>query len=308
MKVRPLSHPLPIFRSDTQAAVLAALFIAAPGDGYSLTAVATLTGRPLPSVHREVARLEEAGIVTTKKLGNTRMVRSRRDSPYHGALEELLMRSAGPVPVLRAALDGIAGVADAYIFGSWAARARGEHGEAPGDIDVLVVGAPHPGAIYDACSSAEQQLGRDVNPVIIGLSDWQAPTTAFLRAVKDDHDTGLLVTLRDSVAWTHLGVDELLAGGRLEPVPADLSVARDRLAAARVHLVAAEAIVAVDPDGSLSLAYDAVRKAVTAHMLAVVLRPRNRLARTKRSFTTQTRNWPGPTRPGFCAPWIACDV
>lgn len=75
---------------------------------------------------------------------------------------------------------------------------------------------------------------------------------------------------------THLGVDALLAAGRLERVPADVPVARDRLATARVHIVAAEAIVAVDPDGSLSLTYDAVRKAVTAHMLAVGLRPRNR--------------------------------
>ena len=70
-------------------------------------------------------------------------------------------------------------------------------------------------------------------------------------------------------------IDELIASGRIEAVPVD-PAARDRLVPAHAHRASAAEIVEIDPAGAYALAYDAARKAITAHMLAAGLRPRNR--------------------------------
>jgi HEPN domain len=58
-------------------------------------------------------------------------------------------------------------------------------------------------------------------------------------------------------------------------VTADPAGARVRLEAARRHLRSAARVADDDPDAAYALLYDAARKAVTAHMLAAGLRPRN---------------------------------
>jgi hypothetical protein len=71
-------------------------------------------------------------------------------------------------------------------------------------------------------------------------------------------------------------VDALLAEGVLARVAVDTEEARRELDAAKAHLGGAEAAVKVDPTGAFTLAYDAARKAVVAHMRANGLRVRRR--------------------------------
>ena len=63
-------------------------------------------------------------------------------------------------------------------------------------------------------------------------------------------------------------IDELVAGGRIELIPPDAHAASTLLEEAARHLTSAAAIASTDPNGAYSLLYDAVRKAVTAHMRA----------------------------------------
>jgi hypothetical protein len=71
-------------------------------------------------------------------------------------------------------------------------------------------------------------------------------------------------------------VDALVAEGVLVRVPPDLEEARRELATAETHLQGAEAAAGVDPTGAFTLAYDAARKAVVAHMRVRGLRVRSR--------------------------------
>src|SRR5919201_6741460 len=68
----------------------------------------------------------------------------------------------------------------------------------------------------------------------------------------------------------------LLDAGFLEEVAPHGEDALLRLGEAERHLASAEQIAASDPNGAFQLAYDAARKAVTAHMLARGLRVTNR--------------------------------
>src|SRR6516165_7949209 len=92
MDRQPAPALLPILRSQQQGEILA-LLLGDPDLELSLTEIAGRTHAPHPSVHREVTRAEQAGLVTTRKVGNTRLVRANTGSPYYEGLSEVLTRA-----------------------------------------------------------------------------------------------------------------------------------------------------------------------------------------------------------------------
>lgn len=173
---------LPFFRSETQARILAALFLRE--DAMSLSDLSKFTKSALPTVHHEVERLEEAGVITSERIGNVRLVRPNPRLGYAEDLRSLLLKTYGPVAVLIGLLDDVEGIQEAYIFGSWARRYEGETGRLPGDIDLLVVGTPDPEDVYEVCRKAEERLGNAVNPSILTKAEWTKPKSLLVESVK----------------------------------------------------------------------------------------------------------------------------
>src|SRR6266581_2643425 len=99
----PAPPLLPILRSQQQGEILA-LLLGDPDLELSLTEISQRTGAPHPSVHREVQRAEQVGLVTTRKIGNTRLVRANTASPYYAGLADVLTRAFGVPSVLAEAL------------------------------------------------------------------------------------------------------------------------------------------------------------------------------------------------------------
>jgi DNA-binding transcriptional ArsR family regulator len=162
---------LPILRSQQQGEILA-LLLGDPDMELSLTEISSLTGAPHPSVYREVERAEQAGLVKTRKVGNTRLVQADTSSPYFVGLEDVLTKAFGVPAVLAEVLRPVRGIEHAYIYGSWAARHAGQSGRRPvGDIDVLVLGTPDRDHLYDAVAAAERRLGRPVQATVRD-ADW----------------------------------------------------------------------------------------------------------------------------------------
>ena len=138
-----------------------------------------------------VARAEQAGLVVSRRLGNLRLVRANRDSPYYAGLTDVLLKAFGPPVVFGAELDGIPGVEEAFIFGSWAARYHEQQGPRPvDDIDLLVLGDADRDALYEATARASAKLGRAVQ-VTVRKHGWLNTGTGTF------HDT---VTSRPLVA------------------------------------------------------------------------------------------------------------
>ena len=157
---------LPILRSRQQGELLALLF-GDPELEASLTDLAALVSVPVSSVHREIDRAEASGLVTSRKVGNTRLVRANTESPYYRGLADVLAKAFGPPRVLAAALAHIDNIDTAHIYGSWAARLLGGSVDRDiGDIDVLVIGSPDRDELYAAVSATEQRLGRPVQPTV----------------------------------------------------------------------------------------------------------------------------------------------
>jgi len=106
---QPAPTLLPILRSQQQGEILA-LLLGDPDLELSLTEIAARTGAPHPSVYREIQRAEQAGLVTSRKVGNTRLVRADTASPYYAGLAEVLTRAFGVPAVLAEVLSGVDGI------------------------------------------------------------------------------------------------------------------------------------------------------------------------------------------------------
>lgn len=175
---------LPILRSRVQGDILAQTYLH-PDDEYSITELARLIKASTKAVQQEVDRLVRNGYLLDRKLGTLRLVRSASDTPIIRPLTDLLAVTYGPLPVLTELLADVGGIAQAFIYGSWAARYRGEPGPVPIDVDVLVVGDADPDELDHAAAQAERVLRREVNVRRVRPEVWSAGEDPFLRTVRE---------------------------------------------------------------------------------------------------------------------------
>lgn len=174
-----VSSRLPLFRSPEQERLLGELFVFADGP-ISLSELAGRAGTSLGGAHKEVERLESASLVRSTTSGRSRMIEADPSSPFYTELRGLLLKTLGPEPLLRSALAEVNGTEEAFIYGSWADPAD----RSPADIDVLVIGDPDVGEVYDAASAVEAEIGRPVNVTVRSPAEWAEADGAFERAVK----------------------------------------------------------------------------------------------------------------------------
>jgi predicted nucleotidyltransferase/DNA-binding transcriptional ArsR family regulator len=174
---------LPVFRSEAQARILAALLLD-PSREASIADLAGLAGIRPPNALREVNRLIGAGLLKDRRVGRTRLVSADVSSPYHQPLVQILARSFGPVLVIGDELAAVPGIDKALIFGSWAARFLGQAGPPPGDVDVLVIGAPPGRDLRRANARMEDALHIPVQITTVPAHEWAAAESGFLRDVQ----------------------------------------------------------------------------------------------------------------------------
>lgn len=187
---------LPVFRSQHQAELLTWLFLH-PELEYGVSDLAARLDVPLSTLHREVVRLDEAGLISSRNLGRTRLIRANVDHPAAKPLAELLEVTFGPKLVVADEFV-IPGVLEVFIFGSWAARYGGEAGPPPNDVDVLVVGDVDRSDVYEAADRAQSRLGLEVNPVLRTDVQWALANDALVAQIQSSAHTRVL-DLREEV-------------------------------------------------------------------------------------------------------------
>jgi predicted nucleotidyltransferase len=164
----------PTFRSRTQGDLLA-LILLHPDQEWTVSDLSRLLGIPLTTAQSEVGRLADGGVLATRKVGRSRVVRANVSSPSVAPLTQLTLVTFGPQTVVAEEFAGL-DAERVVVFGSWAARYHGETGDLPADIDVLVVGDGIDRAdLYGAAERAEARLGMPVNPVMRPAGSWDEP-------------------------------------------------------------------------------------------------------------------------------------
>ena len=175
---------LPLFRSEGQARLLTHIYLAYSRPDAPLAEVARDLGLDPGGVAREATRLEQAGLITSTRVGRQRHVRANTDSPYFQPLRDLLARAYGPPRLIGCALAQLEEIERALIYGSWAARFHGQPGPPPNDIDVLVVGGPQRRLLARCVRELSEQLGLEIDPHVVSPSDYERGASGFLRTIK----------------------------------------------------------------------------------------------------------------------------
>jgi predicted nucleotidyltransferase len=172
---------LPLFRSEMQVELLALLFLQ-PGRAWTLGGLSSTLGATQSSVHKELRRLLDAGLVRRDTRHRPHSYEAAEDSPAYKPLRELLALTAGVGPRLAAVLAHVDGVYAAAIHGSWAAgRVRPDS-----DLDVLVIADGDRRAVQQAARAVGRRIRRDVDATVITperLRDLVAHDNPFIRRI-----------------------------------------------------------------------------------------------------------------------------
>jgi predicted nucleotidyltransferase len=176
--------PLPLFRSEGQARLLTHIFLSFSRPDAPLAEIARELGLDPGGVAREATRLEQAGLISSTRIGRQRHLHPNTESPYYQPLRDLLARAFGPPRLIGMSLARLGGVEKGLIYGSWAARYHNQPGPPPNDIDVLVVGNPQRRGLTRSVRELSEQLGLEVEPHVVSPADFEQGTTGFLRTIK----------------------------------------------------------------------------------------------------------------------------
>lgn len=143
--------------------VLAVLF-GNPARSFYATEIIALASSGTGAVQRELARLENAGLVTVRRVGNQKHYQANRDAPVFEELRGVVLKTSGLADVLRAALGPLTSdIRTAFLYGSIARR----EDTAASDIDLLVISDILTySELFSVLEKASGKLGRRVNPTV----------------------------------------------------------------------------------------------------------------------------------------------
>src|SRR5689334_23579365 len=95
------------------------LLLLHPEKAYHVREIARLTDTTPGTLHKELARLAKAGLLSREKVGNQLHYRANRQSPIFEELAGILRKTSGLADVLQGALAGLTRrLKVALIFGS----------------------------------------------------------------------------------------------------------------------------------------------------------------------------------------------
>lgn len=159
------------------------LLLLRPDESYHVREIARLTDTVPGTLHRELSKLANAGVLVKSRRGNQVSYQANRYCLIFDELASILRKTSGLADVLTSALTPlIEHIESAMVFGSVAS------GKATGnsDIDLLIVGSMSFSDVVKALYPAQEILGREINPKLYSSEEWRAANkenSAFIREI-----------------------------------------------------------------------------------------------------------------------------
>ena len=136
---------------------------------YHVREIARLTDTVAGTLHKELARLADAGLLLKETVGNQVLYGANRDCPIFEELASIFRKTSGITDVLAGALASFSEkIVAAFVFGSMASGKEA----AGSDVDLLVIGDVGFTEVARAIYSAQEVLGREINPKVYSKEEW----------------------------------------------------------------------------------------------------------------------------------------
>ena len=162
-----------IFGSRIRAKILGWLFTH-PDESFFVRQIALILKEDPTNVSREMAKLEELGILRSKRNGNLKHFQTNQECPFFEELKGLVLKTTGVAGQIRGSLDKLAGIEYAFIYGSYA---KGEE-RADSDVDLLIIGDVDMDRLDSNLGKLEKTLGREINYVLYSLEEFKSKRKA----------------------------------------------------------------------------------------------------------------------------------
>ncbi len=166
--------------SDYRRRVLG-LLLMQPEQAYHVREIARLTQTQPGTLHKELSRLAEVGILEKMTQGNQVSYRANRQSLVFEELASIVRKTSGLADVLAQAMAPIAEqIQLAWVFGSVASGKVQSHS----DVDLLVVGNLGFSELVSALYPCQTLLGREINPKLYSPDEWSktlSENSVFIR-------------------------------------------------------------------------------------------------------------------------------
>jgi predicted nucleotidyltransferase len=151
------------------------LLLLHPDQHYHVREIARQTDTSAGTLHKELDKLAQAGLLVREKVGNQLHYAANQHNPIFAELASIFRKTSGLADIVRAALLPLDAQLDcALIFGS---LARGK-AHAGSDVDLLLIGGVSFGDAVRLLHPLQAQLQREINPVIMAKDEWQRKLNA----------------------------------------------------------------------------------------------------------------------------------
>jgi predicted nucleotidyltransferase len=162
-----------IFGSRIRAKILGWLFTH-PDESFFVRQIALILKEDPTNVSREMAKLEELGILRSKRNGNLKHFQTNQECPFFEELKGLVLKTSGVAGRIRASLERLAAIEYAFIYGSYA---KGEE-KADSDVDLLIIGDVDIDRLDSNLEKLQKMLGREINYVLYSLEEFKSKRKA----------------------------------------------------------------------------------------------------------------------------------
>ncbi len=150
-----------LFTSKTRVKLLT-IFLLNPEKERYIRELTRMTKENINSIRRELSNLEEIGLFTSLRKGNTKYYMINKNMPLFHELTSIFLKTEGVAKTLCDHLSDIGSISLAFIYGSYAKGTTGIHS----DIDVFIVGSVDEQKLTILMKNLEKSISREINYVV----------------------------------------------------------------------------------------------------------------------------------------------
>ena len=155
--------------TKTQQRVLGVLFGEPDRSVYASELIRT-AGTGSGAAQRELARLEDSGLVVARRIGHQKHYQANAASPLFAELRNIVLKTVGLAEPLREALRPLSSaIRVAFVYGSVAKAAD----RSESDIDLMVISDSLTyGDVFTALERVAKSVRRQVNPTVYTVTEF----------------------------------------------------------------------------------------------------------------------------------------
>jgi predicted nucleotidyltransferase len=156
------------FRSEVTKKILNYFFIN-PHENLYVNELSRKLHLDKRNLVKKIRELEKKGLLLHQSRGNLKLYAINKKYPLYNEYRKIIMTTVGFQGRLKNTLEGMRGIAKAYIYGSYAKGAM----DSDSDIDLLIVGSGPVLALHKQLNKIQRDIGREINVTNMDESEFK---------------------------------------------------------------------------------------------------------------------------------------